>query len=150
MAVVLYCAMHGSGQGDAQAAAAFAAREGIAGGRRLRQTALSRWREQRATSVWFAVAFTLFLMLAASALLVGVGAVIHPLFESIAAGRDVQQVGEILYTLPDGLNCRRSSFDNATGEVSGGGVEPCPTELGSRRPPPRRRSRGFAWGGAGP
>ena len=147
MAVVLYCAMHGSEQGDAQTAAAFAAAEGIAGRRRPRRKTLSRWREQRATSVWFAVAFTLFLMLAASTLLVGGGAVIHPLLASIAAGRDVQQVGEILYTLPDGLNCRRASFDNATGEVSGGNVEPCPRELGPRHPAPPRGSQGFAWGG---
>ena len=149
MPVVLYCAMHGSEQDGAQAAAASAPAQGIAGRRRLRRKMLSRWREQRVTSVWFTIAFTLFLMLAASALLVGGGAVIHPLFESIAAGREVQQVGEILYTLPDGRFCRRASFDNATGEVRGGDVEPCPTELGPRRPPPPppRESRGFAWGG---
>jgi len=149
MPVVLYCAMHGSEQDGAQAAAASAPAQGIAGRRRLRRKMLSRWREQRVTSVWFTIAFTLFLMLAASALLVGGGAVIHPLIESMAAGRDVQQVGEILYTLPDGHFCRRSSFDNATGEVSGGDVEPCPTELGPRRPAPPRASRGFAWGGGG-
>lgn len=145
MPVVLYCAMHGSAQGDSQAAAALAAAQRIAGRRRPRRKTLSRRREQRATSAWFAFAFSLFLTLAVSALLTGGRAVIHPLLESIAKSRDTQPVGEILYALPDGLFCRRSSIDNATGEVSGGDVERCPAHVGRLAPP--RESRGFAWGG---
>jgi hypothetical protein len=147
MPVVLHCVMHGSEQGDVQTAAALTAAEGIVGRRRPRRKTLSRWREQRATSAWFAAAFALFLTLTASALLAGGGVVIHPLLESIAAGRDVQQVGEILFTLPDGLFCRRASFDNATGKVSAGEVEPCPIRLGGPRTAAPSGSRGFAWGG---
>lgn len=97
--------------------------------------------ESWANSASFAIVFSLFLALLAAALLVGGHAVIDPLLQSAAAARDANRVAEVLYALPDRAYCRHLSFDNATAEMTAGGIEPCPGGSTSRR-----AQMGFTWG----
>lgn len=106
----------------------------------LRRSARARRDEQRAKSATFAMAFSLFLALAAGALLAGGHSVIDPLLQSAAAAREARRVGDIVYALPDGIYCRRASFDNGTGELTGGGLELCPV-----RSSRVRVTTGFSW-----
>lgn len=100
--------------------------------------------ELRATSASVAIAFSLFLILLMAALLVGGHAIIDPLLYSAAALREANRVGQVIYTMPDGVFCRRLSFDNATAEMNEGAVGQCPTD--SRNDHSHARL-GFAWGG---
>ncbi len=85
-----------------------------------------------------------FVFIATALLLGGHAAVVDPLLRSVIAARSPQQIGDIVYVMPDGRFCRRMSFDNITAEVVESTVEPCPGDI------PRdifRTKQSFAWGG---
>jgi hypothetical protein len=103
----------------------------------------ARLAEERATSARAVIASSLFLMLLAATLLVGGHAAIDPLLRSVIAARETKAVGDVLYTMPDGIFCRHMSFDNATAEVAEGAIERCPTDISKGR---ARTSKSFAWG----
>jgi hypothetical protein len=110
---------------------------------RVRMATRARLDEERATSARAVIASSLFLVLLAAALLVGGHAAIDPLLRSVIAARETKAVGDVLYTMPDGIFCRHMSFDNTTAEVVEGAVERCPTDIARNRP---RTSKSFAWG----
>jgi hypothetical protein len=72
---------------------------------------------------------SLFLVLFAATLLVGGHAAIDPLLQSAlqsaAEERDARSAGDIVYTMPDGVFCRHMSYDNVTGEQTGGSLQRC-------------------------
>jgi hypothetical protein len=76
---------------------------------------------------------SLFLVLFAATLLVGGHAAIDPLLQSAlqsaADERDAQSAGDIVYTMPDGVFCRHMSYDNVTGEQTGGSLQRCRTDI---------------------
>ena len=86
---------------------------------------------------------SLFLALVAAALLVGGHVAIDPLLQSAITARENKGVGDIVYTMPDGVFCRRMAFDNVTAEITERPIERCRAELHKERP---RSARGFAWG----
>jgi hypothetical protein len=98
--------------------------------------------EQRAKTTRLAIVVSLFLALLAAALLVSGPVTIDPMLRA-AAEADANRVGDIVFTLPDGLFCRHFSFDNKTAELTEGAVEPCeqPRSQGTARVP-----NGFVWG----
>ena len=108
-----------------------------------RRVARARRADQHAKPAWFATIFTAFLALVAAALMAGGHSVIDPLLQAAAAAREAKQVGEIVVSMPDGRFCRHFSFDNATAEVRGDGLQPCPADLRGRG---RTAPAGFAWG----
>ena len=110
---------------------------------RARRVARGRRDDQRANSASLAIVFSLFLALLATALLVGGRVVIDPLLQAAAAARETNRVGEIVYTMPDGIFCRHLSFDNVTADLTEGAVEKCGSNVAPRRASP---PAGFAWG----
>ena len=90
-----------------------------------------------------AIVFSLFLVLFAATLLIGGHAAIDPLLQSAAEARDSRNTGDIVYTMPDGKFCRHMSYDNVTGEQTGGSIRPCDNDILARS---RVRSyRHFTW-----
>jgi hypothetical protein len=138
---MVHTAMHADNQDRINAALRFAAAKETEIDWLRRRSARARRDEQRAKSTTFALAFSLFLALAAGALLAGGHSVIEPLLQSAAAARDARRVGDVVFALPDGIYCRRAVFDNGTGELTGGGLELCPGR-GDRV----RITTGFSWG----
>lgn len=124
----------GAGEGNAAAHRAGATAE--------RRISRARRDAQRDNSVSVAIAFSLFLALLVSAVLVGGRAVIDPLLSSAAAIREANRVADIVYSMPDGVFCRHLSFDNATAELAEGALEPCPSGAQGTRP---RAAKSFAW-----
>jgi hypothetical protein len=114
----------------------------------IRSTRLLRTRqdEERVRSGRIAIVSSLFLALVAAALVVGGHAVIDPLLQTAFETREVNGSGDVVYAMPDGIFCRRMSVDNRTGEVSGGGVERCPSGI-ARDHPRVAAPRNFDWGG---
>ena len=72
---------------------------------------------------------SLFLVLLAAALLIGGRAAIDPLLQSAATARQEKGIGEVRFTMPDGIYCRHMSFDNATAAVREGSLEKCGRDL---------------------
>jgi hypothetical protein len=107
-------------------------------GRRSR----ARLDEEQTKSTRVAIVSSLFLVLFAAALLIGGHAAIDPILQSAVVARDSQGVGEVVYTMPDGIFCRRMSFDNVTAEITEAGIERCQTDIAGSRP---HATRGFAW-----
>jgi hypothetical protein len=99
--------------------------------------------DERAISGPIVMVASLFLALLAAALLAGGHNAIDPLLQAATAAREARGVGEIVYTLPDGVFCRHMSFDNTTAEVVDSRVERCRTDIAGDRVRP---GRGFAWG----
>ena len=89
----------------------------------------ARLDEARATSKHVVIASSLFLVLLAAALLIGGHAAIDPLLRSAVASRAAKGMGDVVYTMPDGIFCRHASFDNATAEISEGPLERCPSDI---------------------
>lgn len=85
----------------------------------------SRRDEDRAHSLGLIVTTTLLFVLFAAAIMFGGHAAIAPLLNRASAARDANGKGDIVYTMPDGVFCRHLSFDNVTGEVTEGAIEPC-------------------------
>jgi len=100
--------------------------------------------DERAVSGPTVVVASLFLALVAAALLAGGHNAIDPLLKSAMAAREARGMGEIVYTLPDGVFCRHMSFDNTTAEVVDSRVERCRTDITGDRGD--QVVRGFAWG----
>jgi hypothetical protein len=107
-----------------------------------RRRARARIDAEQAISTRVVIVSSLFLVLLAAALLLGGHAAIDPLLQSAAAARQAQGIGDVVYTMPDGIFCRRMSFDNVTAEVAEGGIERCAKDIAEDRPHP---NRGFAW-----
>ena len=134
----------GAGQGaGTQAGPPFAA-AGRGGARaRARGPSRARLQEERANSASVAIASSLFVVLIAAALLVGGHAAIGALLRSAIAARDAKGIGDIVYTMPDGVFCRHMSFDNVTAEVTESVVERCPDDIAGSNP---FAASNFAWG----
>jgi hypothetical protein len=102
-------------------------------------------REQKlANSVGLAVATSLLFVLLMAAVLVGGHAAIAPLLGKAAAARASKGVGDVVFTMPDGVFCRHMSFNNATAEVNEGDIERCPDPIGGG---PGEHTSRFEWGG---
>jgi hypothetical protein len=89
------------------------------------------------------IVFSLFLVLFAATLLIGGHAAIDPLLQSAAEARDSRTSGEIVYTMPDGEFCRHLSYDNVTGEQTGGSIRRCDNDIVARSHV--RSYRHFTW-----
>ena len=63
------------------------------------------------------------------ALLLGGRAAIAPLLQPAAPLRDARRTGDVVYTMPDGVFCRHLTFDNVTGNIREGSLEPCVNTL---------------------
>jgi len=100
--------------------------------------------EKRANSVGLAITTSFLFALLAAAILVGGHAAIGPLLRRAVATRQAKGIGDVVYTLPDGVFCRHMSFNNATAEVTEGAIEPCPDPIGPDR---RANASRFEWGG---
>jgi hypothetical protein len=111
-------------------------------------TALARRRsraridEERAKSGRVVIVSSLFLVLFTAALLIGGHAAIDPILQSAVDARETKSTGDVVVTMPDGIFCRRMSFDNVTAEIVEGGIERCTNDIARNRP---RTGRGFAW-----
>lgn len=101
-------------------------------------------RANRANSVGLAITTSLLFVLLMAGILVGGHAAIGPLLSRAAAARASKGVGDVVFTMPDGVFCRHMSFNNATAEVTEGDIEPCPDPIGSGA---RASSSRFEWGG---
>lgn len=99
--------------------------------------------EDGAASGRAAIVSSLFLVVLASALLIGGHAALDPLLQSAIAARHAKGIGDVVYPMPDGIYCRHLSFDNTTAEIAETAIERCPDDLAGQRV---RTSRGFAWG----
>jgi hypothetical protein len=133
--------MHAAQQADTEALAWVAAADHASA--RTRRAARAHRDDQRAKSARLAVVLSLFLVLLATALLVGGRVLIDPMLRSAAEARGTNRVGAIVYTMPDGIFCRHLSFDNVTAELTEGAVEKCSGDLRSER---ARWGSNFAWG----
>ena len=89
------------------------------------------------------IVFSLFLVLFAATVLIGGHAAIDPLLHSAAEARDSQTSGDIVYTMPDGVFCRHLSYDNVTGEQTGGSIRLCDNDIVARSHV--RSYRHFTW-----
>lgn len=96
---------------------------------RARKPSWMRQEQERATSKSALIISSLFLVLLAAALLVGGHFAIDPMLKSAIDARGANGVGELVYTMPDGVFCRHMSFDNATSEIIEGSVQPCPSRV---------------------
>jgi hypothetical protein len=107
-----------------------------------RRRSRARMDEERAKSGRIVIVSTLFLVLFTAALLIGGHAAIDPILQSAVDARETKGTGDVVVTMPDGIFCRRMSFDNVTAEITEGGIERCTNDLAANRP---RTGRGFAW-----
>lgn len=110
---------------------------------RTRGSSRVRRDEERANSLALIVTTSLLFVLFASAIMVGGHAAIGPLLLKGTAASDDNSTGDIVYAMPDGVFCRHMSFDNATGEISGGAVERCGEGPGRADD---EKSTKFKWG----
>jgi hypothetical protein len=102
----------------------------------------ARLDEEQTKSTRVAIVSSVFLVLFAAALLIGGHAAIDPILQSAVGARQSQGVGAVVYTMPDGIFCRRMSFDNVTAEITEAGIERCKSDIAGPRP---HAARGFAW-----
>jgi hypothetical protein len=102
--------------------------------------------DDRAKSGRIVIVTFVFLLLLAAGLLIGGRAAIGPLLESAITGRQANATGDLVYTMPDGVFCRRMSFDNVTAEVNESGIERCSEET-TRRPITNKAISAFRWRG---
>jgi hypothetical protein len=138
-----YFGMVVTGHVDAKAASRTTAALSI-GGRAPPYRSRLRREEQQTKAKRLAVVLSLFLALLAAALLVGGRKFIDPLLEQAAAYRQSNQIGDVVFAMPDGRFCRHLSFDNKTAELIEGAVEQCAPD---RATGSVSRSTSFRWGG---
>jgi len=98
--------------------------------------------EDRATSARAVIASSVFLVVIASALLLGGHAAIDPLVRSAIAAQEAKGIGDVVYAMPDGIYCRHLSFDNTTAEVTEASLERCASDIVREH---GRSPRGFVW-----
>jgi hypothetical protein len=110
---------------------------------RVRAASRARIDESRTTSARAAIASSVFLVLFASALLIGGHAALGPLLQSAIDARQAKGAGDLVVAMPDGIYCRHLSFDNTTAEVAESAIERCPDGVTWER---GHRPQGFAWG----
>jgi hypothetical protein len=91
----------------------------------MRASSRFRREQERANSLALIVTISLLFVLFASALMVGGRSAIGPLLSRGTTAHDANSKGDIVYAMPDGVYCRHLSFDNTTGAISVGTVEPC-------------------------
>jgi hypothetical protein len=108
-----------------------------------RRRSRARLNDEQAKAGRVAVVTSLFFVLLATTLLIGGHAAIDPLLQSAVAARESQGIGDVVYTMPDGVFCRHVSFDNATAQVSEGALERCQKDAFLDLRP--RPLRSFAW-----
>ena len=108
-----------------------------------RDSSRARRDEERANSIGIAIITSLIFVLFAAALLFGGHAAIGPLLRHAIALRDAKGIGDVVYTMPDGVFCRHRSFDNATAEVTEGAIGRCPSRIGGGR---ALSASKFEWG----
>lgn len=140
---MLYGLMHAGEAADTEAGSWYVEADPLNAPGRVRRLPRARLYEERAKSASVAIASSLFLVLLAAALLVGGHAAIDPLLRSAVAARDAQGIGDLVYTMPDGIFCRHMSFDNETAQITEGALEHCPDDAAKRRV---YDPRPFAWG----
>jgi hypothetical protein len=108
-----------------------------------RRRSRARMDEERAKSGRVVVVSSLFLVLFTGVLLIGGHAAIDPILQSAVDARETKDsTGDVVVTMPDGIFCRRMSFDNVTAEIVEGGIERCTKDIAGNRP---RTGRGFSW-----
>jgi hypothetical protein len=104
----------------------------------------ARLDEEHAKSGRVVIVSSLFFVLIAAGLLVGGHAALDPLLQSAMAARQSNGTGDVVYAMPDGIFCRRMSFDNATAEVTQGGIERCAKDI-SGGPSRAAKDMSFQW-----
>jgi hypothetical protein len=108
----------------------------------VRKRSRARRSDEPAGSDRVVIVSSLFLVLFATALLIGGRAEIAPLLQSAAEAREANSAGEVIYTMPDGIFCRHMSFDNVTALETEGPIERCRSDIAGDR---GRASPGFSW-----
>jgi hypothetical protein len=105
--------------------------------------------EQQAKTARVAIILSLFIAFLGAALLVGGRAFVDPLLQTAAQARKANQVGAVVFTMPDGAFCRHLSFNNATAEVIESAVDRCPEARpgtnATNAKEPIGVKKGFAW-----
>jgi hypothetical protein len=96
----------------------------------------------QAASGRVAIVSSLFLVLFAATLLIGGHAAIDPLLQSAADSREASSAAAVVYTMPDGIYCRRVSFDNVTAQQTEGGIERCTSDVSAGF---LRSNRAMSW-----
>jgi hypothetical protein len=140
MFLLFYGAMSGQGA-NPEAGAWFVEAQPVIVLPRARRSSRARFEAEREKSTSVVIVSSLFLVLIAATVLVGGHAAIDPLLRSAMESREAKGVGDVFYTMPDGILCRHMSFDNATGEASEGALEPCAEDIARHVRP----KQGFAW-----
>jgi len=107
------------------------------------ESSRARRDEERANSLGFIITASLLFVLFAAAIMFGGHAALGPLLRHAIATRDANGMGDVVYTMPDGVFCRHMAFDNATGEVIERAIEPCPDHIGGGGPLSASK---FKWG----
>jgi hypothetical protein len=87
--------------------------------RSAQSPARGRRGERRTESVRVTVVLALFVALVAAAVIVS-GAAIDPVLRTVLPERDGRRVGALVYSMADGLFCRRLAFDKDTGTLTRG------------------------------
>jgi hypothetical protein len=98
--------------------------------------------EQRASKIGLIIITSLLCAVFAAATMFG-GHAIGPLLRHAAAERDANATGALVFTMPDGVFCRRMSFDNKTGEIGPGAIERCSQVAGEGS---TAKTTTFQWG----
>lgn len=107
------------------------------------QRARARMEDAQHRSSRVVIVSSLFMVLLGAGLLVGGHAAIDPIVQSAVEAREAQTIGSIVYTMPDGIFCRRISFDNATAQITESAIERCRGDIANQR---RAAAHGFIWG----
>jgi hypothetical protein len=89
------------------------------------------------------IVFSLFLVLFAATVLIGGHAAIDPLLQSADEVHDARTPADVVYAMPDGEFCRHMSYDNVTGEQTGGSIRRCDNDIAARTH--TRSYRHFTW-----
>ena len=110
----------------------------------LNRARQARRNEAKVGSAHIVIVSALFLVLFAATLLVGGHAAIDPLVQAATEPQDPHSAGAVVYTMPDGIFCRRVSFDNVTAQVTEGPIERCANDATIARAR-ARPGQGFAW-----
>ena len=109
---------------------------------RVNMAPLKRLARTWSGEIHVVVVSSLFLVLFTATFLIGGHAAIDSLLQSAAKERDSRNVGDIVYTMPDGVFCRHMSYDNVTGEQTGGSVQRCDSDIVRNR---GRSNSHFTW-----
>jgi hypothetical protein len=140
------CEMRMVRQASAQAAALVADLTRMAVPSAEKKSTPAKARDASATSTRAVITSSVFIVLLATALLIGGHAAIDPFLHQ-SDMLDARGSSDVVVTMPDGKFCRHMSFDNTTASMVEGAIEPCRVDITRDKgaavsSPPR----GFAWG----